>query len=289
MANCAFIGLGVMGFPMAGHLVSAGHKVRVWNRTKARSEDWTTSYDGTACRTIDDCVEEADFIFICVGQDKDVYSVMTPILESASDGAVVVDHTTASSKCAKKCYENAKQEGISFIDAPISGGESGAVNGQLSVMCGGDKEAFEKAEPIIDAYAKAITLIGGPGAGQTTKMINQICIAGVLQGLSEGVYFAEKMGLDMKVVLDAIGKGAAQSWQMDNRALTMAAGEFDFGFAIDWMRKDLGIVLETAKDHDVTLPLVEEVQERYGRVKEMGGGRWDTSALIKSLPGEQKE
>ncbi|CAM3788023.1 NAD(P)-dependent oxidoreductase [Litorimonas haliclonae] len=283
MANCAFIGLGVMGFPMAGHLVSAGHKVRVWNRTKARAEDWAKSYEGTACRTIDGCVEEADFIFICVGQDKDVYSVMTPILESASDDAIIVDHTTASSKCALKCYQNAQREGLTFIDAPISGGESGAVNGQLSVMCGGEKEAFEKVRPVMEAYAKAITLIGGAGAGQTAKMINQICIAGILQGLSEGVHFAEKMGLDMKVVLDAIGKGAAQSWQMDNRALTMAAGEFDFGFAIDWMRKDLGIVLDTAKDRNITLPLVEEVQERYETVQKIGGGRWDTSALIKAL------
>ncbi len=283
MANCAFIGLGVMGYPMAGHLVSAGHSVRVWNRTKTRAEDWAKSYEGTACRTIDDCVEEADFIFICVGQDKDVYSVMTPILESASDGTIIVDHTTASSKCAQKCYENAKKEELAFIDAPISGGESGAVNGQLSVMCGGDKDVFEKAKPVMDAYAKAITLIGGAGAGQTAKMINQICIAGILQGLSEGVHFANEMGLDMKVVLDAIGKGAAQSWQMDNRALTMAAGEFDFGFAIDWMRKDLGIVLDTAKDHNIHLPMVEEVQARYEKVQNMGGGRWDTSALIKAL------
>lgn len=286
MANCAFIGLGVMGFPMAGHLVSSGHSVRVWNRTKSRSAEWTNKYEGLACRTIDDCVEEADFIFICVGEDKDVYSVMTPILESASDGTIIVDHTTASSKCAKTCYENAKSEGLSFIDAPISGGESGAVNGQLSVMCGGDKDAFEKAVPIMQAYSKAITLIGAAGSGQAAKMINQICIAGILQGLSEGVYFADKMGLDMKVVLDAIGKGAAQSWQMDNRALTMAEGEFDFGFAIDWMKKDLGIVLDTAKDKGVTLPLVEEVQKRYGRVQDMGGGRWDTSALIKALYNE---
>ena len=283
MANCAFIGLGVMGYPMAGHLVSAGHSVRVWNRTKSRSAEWAEAYKGTACRTIDDCVEEADFIFICVGEDKDVYSVMTPILESASDGTIIVDHTTASSKCAKKCYEDSQKEGLSFIDAPISGGESGAVNGQLSVMCGGDKAAFVEAAPIINAYAKAITLIGDSGAGQAAKMINQICIAGVLQGLSEGVYFADKMGLDMKVVLEAIGKGAAQSWQMDNRALTMSEGEFDFGFAIDWMRKDLGIVIDTAKDNGVNLPLVEEVQDRYGRVQEMGGGRWDTSALIKAL------
>ncbi len=286
MANCAFIGLGVMGYPMAGHLVSAGHSVRVWNRTKSRSKEWAEAHKGIACQTIDDCVEEADFIFICVGEDKDVYSVMTPILESASDGTIIVDHTTASSKCAKKCYENAHSEGLSFIDAPISGGEAGAINGQLSVMCGGDKEAFDKAVPIMEAYAKAITLIGGAGAGQTAKMINQICIAGVLQGLSEGVFFADKMGLDMKVVLDAIGKGAAQSWQMDNRALTMAAGEFDFGFAVDWMRKDLGIVLDTAKDHGVNLPLVEDVQERYGRVQKMGGGRWDTSALIKAMSDE---
>ncbi len=283
MTNCAFIGLGVMGYPMAGHLASAGHNVHVWNRTAAKATQWAEVYKGQACSNIKDCVASADFVFLCVGEDKDVYAVMNEILPAAKKGAIIIDHTTASSKCALSCYKNAKAARLHFLDAPISGGESGAVNGQLSVMCGGDGKAFEKALPIMESYARAVTLIGPSGAGQATKMINQICIAGILQGLSEGVYFAEKMGLDMKTVLQAIGKGAAQSWQMDNRALTMAEDEFDFGFAVDWMRKDLGIVLDTAKEKGVSLPLVKDVQARYAKIQEMGGGRWDTSSLIKAL------
>lgn len=283
MARCAFIGLGVMGFPMAGHLVASGHTVKVWNRTHLKAEDWAVQYEGKACGTIAEAVGEVDYIFLCVGEDKDVYAVMDEILPVAKEGAVIVDHTTASAKCAQTCYTQSKDKNIDFIDAPISGGEAGAVNGQLSVMCGGDPDVYEKALPIMDSYAKAVTLIGPSGAGQSCKMINQICIAGILQGLSEGVFFADKMGLDMEIVLKAIGKGAAQSWQMDNRALTMAKDEFDFGFAVDWMRKDLGIVLETAKDKGVSLPLVEDVQARYAKVQEMGGNRWDTSSLIMAL------
>jgi 3-hydroxyisobutyrate dehydrogenase-like beta-hydroxyacid dehydrogenase len=283
MANCAFIGLGVMGYPMAGHLVSAGHHVKVWNRNAAKAHNWAKDYKGQAFESVSECVSGVDFVFLCVGEDKDVYSVMQEVLPAVKEGAVIVDHTTASSKCANKCYADAKEKGIGFVDAPISGGEAGAINGQLSVMCGGDLSDYEKALPIMDAYAKAITLIGDSGAGQAAKMINQVCIAGILQGLSEGVYFAEKMGLDMETVLKAIGKGAAQSWQMDNRAMTMSRDEFDFGFAVDWMRKDLGIVLETAKEKGVNLPHTEDVQARYEKVQKMGGGRWDTSALIKAL------
>jgi 3-hydroxyisobutyrate dehydrogenase-like beta-hydroxyacid dehydrogenase len=281
--NCAFLGLGVMGYPMAGHLLAAGHSVTVWNRTAIKSKEWGEGYKGKTADTIADAVRGADFVFLCLGEDKDVFEVTEQVWNVAKAGAIIVDHTTASSDCAQKCYESAGQAGLNFVDAPISGGEAGAVNGQLSVMCGGDKSAYEKALPIMQAYAKACTLIGPSGSGQMTKMINQICIAGILQGLSEGVFFANEMGLDMETVLEAIGQGAAQSWQMDNRALTMAKGEFNFGFAVDWMRKDLGIVLDTAKEKGVTLPLVEDVQDRYARVQKMGGGRWDTSSLIKAL------
>jgi 3-hydroxyisobutyrate dehydrogenase-like beta-hydroxyacid dehydrogenase len=245
MAKCSFIGLGVMGYPMAGHLVSAGHEVKVWNRTFNKAQKWALEFNGQASDKIEECVKEAEYIFICVGQDKDVYEVVEHILPLVQKGAIIIDHTTASSKCAQTCYNKAETFGLSFIDAPISGGESGAINGQLSVMCGGNQISFEAALPIMEAYAKAITRIGVSGSGQMAKMINQICIAGILQGLSEGVHFATKMGLDMDIVLQAIGKGAAQSWQMDNRALTMFNDEFDFGFAVDWMRKDLGIVLDT--------------------------------------------
>lgn len=286
MAKCSFIGLGVMGYPMAGHLVVAGHEVNVWNRTHSKAQKWATEYTeykGQAFEGIQKCVRGAEFIFICVGEDKDVYDVIEQILPHAEKGAVIVDHTTASSKCATTCYDKAKAAGLSFIDAPISGGESGAINGQLSVMCGGEQTPFDEARLIMDAYSKAITLIGESGSGQMAKMINQICIAGILQGLSEGVHFASRMGLDMEVILQAIGKGAAQSWQMDNRAMTMFNDEFDFGFAVDWMRKDLGIVLSTAEENAIDLPLTKDVQEKYSSVQAMGGGRWDTSSLIKTL------
>lgn len=283
MTKCAFIGLGVMGFPMAGHWVKDGYEVSVWNRSSEKAQLWAEQYDGQACDTIETCVQGADFIAICVGQDEDVYDVMKSILPNAKEGAIIIDHTTASSNCARKCYSDAKARGLGFVDAPISGGQVGAETGQLSVMCGGDKSDFDQALPIMQTYAKAITYMGESGAGQITKMINQICIAGVLQGLSEGVFFAKKMGVNAETVLQAIGKGAAQSWQMDNRMLTMAEDKFDFGFAIDWMRKDLGIVLDAAEEQEIDLPLVKDVQERYAEIKAMGGGRWDTSALIKAL------
>ncbi len=283
MAKCTFLGLGVMGYPMAGHLVGAGHEVSVWNRTQAKAVSWAAEYDGHAFETIAEAIKDADFIFLCVGEDKDVYAVMEEVLPEAKTGTIITDHTTASDACARECYAKAKEKGLGFVDAPISGGEAGAVNGQLTVMCGGDEANFQAAEPIIQSYAKAVKLMGPSGAGQLTKMVNQICIAGLLQGLSEAVLFAQKAGLDMEEVHSAIGKGAAQSWQMDNRAITMAKDEFDFGFAVDWMRKDLGIVMETAKSLGIELPITELVDGYYADVQEMGGGRWDTSSLLRRL------
>ncbi len=283
MAKCAFLGLGVMGYPMAGHLVKAGHRVSVWNRTISKSDQWQGEFDGKACASIEEAVDEAQFVMICVGDDPDVYEVAKPAIAALGSGAIIVDHTTASSECAREVYKLANQAGIGFIDAPISGGEAGAVNGQLTVMCGGDTEIFERAEPIISAYAKATKLMGPSGAGQLTKMVNQICIAGTLQGLAEGVHFAQKAGLNMEDVLEAIGKGAAQSWQMDNRAITMNRDEYEFGFAVDWMRKDLGIALKTAADIGANLVLTEQVDGYYGDVQDMGGNRWDTSSLLKRL------
>lgn len=283
MAKCSFIGLGVMGYPMAGHLVKKGHDVKVWNRTVEKSEKWTSEYGGEAFANIKDCVKNSDFIFLCVGEDKDVYEIVEEIFPAVNKNAIIIDHTTASSKCAQACYRMSKAQGVEFVDAPISGGEAGAIKGQLSVMCGGESEAYQAALPVMEAYAKAVTLIGESGSGQMAKMINQICIAGILQGLSEGVHFASEMGLDMEIILKAIGKGAAQSWQMDNRAMTMANNEFDFGFAVDWMRKDLGIVLDTASSNNIDLPITKHVQDRYKDIQEMGGGRWDTSSLIKTL------
>ena len=236
MAKCSFIGLGVMGYPMAGHLVSHGHDVTVWNRTALKAQNWAAEYKGQAAETIQEAVTDSDFICLCVGDDPDVYAVMEPILTAAKRGAVIIDHTTASDDCAKTCYTKASSKGLAFIDAPISGGEAGAVNGQLTVMCGGDKAAYDQAVPIMDAYAKATKLMGPSGAGQVTKMINQICIAGLVQGLSEGVHFAQKAGLNVNDVVEAIGKGAAASWQMINRAETMDKGEYEHGFAVDWMR-----------------------------------------------------
>lgn len=283
MAKCAFLGLGVMGYPMAGHLVAAGHEVSVWNRSSGKSQDWAKTYAGQACETLEAAVADADFVFLCVGNDDDVWAVATPALSAMKPGSILVDHTTASADCARGVYALAKSHSIPFIDAPISGGESGAIAGQLTVMCGGDSVAFEQVEPIVQAYAKAVKLMGESGAGQLTKMVNQICIAGILQGLAEGVHFAQKAGLDMSEVVDAIGKGAAQSWQMDNRAKTMAEDEFDFGFAVDWMRKDLGIALATANAVGADLTLVKQVDSYYAEVQAMGGNRWDTSSLLKRL------
>jgi len=283
MSKCAFLGLGVMGYPMAGHLVAAGRDVTVWNRSAAKAQSWAEEYDGKAAVTIADAVRGAEFVFVCVGDDPDVYAVVRPAIAALEAGAIIVDHTTASADCARTLYAEAKASGIGFIDAPISGGEAGAVNGQLTVMCGGESGIFAKAEPVIDAYAKAIKLMGPSGAGQLTKMVNQICIAGILQGLAEGINFAQKAGLDVDEVVGAIGKGAAQSWQMDNRASTMGRGEYEFGFALDWMRKDLRIALETGEAIGADLTLAKQVDGYYEEVQEMGGGRWDTSALLARL------
>ena len=283
MAVCAFLGLGVMGYPMAGHLVASGHDVRVWNRTASKASAWASEYDGEACDTIEAAVKGAQFVMICVGDDPDVYAVVRPTIALLEAGAVIVDHTTASAECARKCYALAQERNIGFVDAPISGGEAGAVNGQLAIMCGGYAKDYKKAQPIMDAYAKATKLMGPSGAGQLTKMVNQICIAGILQGLAEGVHFAQKAGLDIDEVVEAIGNGAAQSWQMDNRASTMGRDEYEFGFAVDWMRKDLGIALKTAEDVGANLVLTKMVDEYYADVQQMGGSRWDTSSLLKRL------
>ena len=283
MAKCAFLGLGVMGYLMAGHLVAAGHEVSVWNRTVTKATDWTNDYSGRSFSTIGEAVCGADFVMICVGDDPDVYAVVEPALTEMKAGSIIVDHTTASAKCARKCHSMGSEKNIGFVDAPISGGEAGAVNGQLTIMCGGDAADYEQAEPIMQAYAKATKLMGASGAGQLTKMVNQICIAGILQGLAEGVHFAQKAGLDIDEVVQAIGKGAAQSWQMDNRASTMGRDEYEFGFAVDWMRKDLGIALKTAEDVGANLVLANMVDEYYADVQTMGGNRWDTSSLLKRL------
>ena len=283
MAKCAFLGLGVMGFPMAGHLVAAGHEVRVWNRSNRRAMLWGEKYEGTVYDDITKAVKGAEFVMICVGDDPDVFDVFRAALPSMAANTVVIDHTTCSADCARTCYSEAKEASVGFIDAPISGGEAGAKNGQLSVMCGGDEAHYDAAKPIMDAYAKAMTYLGESGSGQLTKMVNQICIAGVLQGLAEGVNFAQKAGLDMETVLQAIGKGAAQSWQMDNRALTMDKGEYEFGFAVDWMRKDLRIALETGKAIEADLTLAAQVDSYYADVQDLGGARWDTSSLLVRL------
>lgn len=283
MAKCAFLGLGVMGYPMAGHLVNAGHDVTVWNRTDSKAQNWAGEYDGHAEKLISKAVQDADFIMLCVGDDPDVYAVVTQALPSIKAGALIIDHTTASAQCARECYAQAKAVSVGFVDAPISGGEAGAVNGQLTIMCGGDAADFDLAKPIMDAYAKASKRLGESGAGQLTKMVNQICIAGILQGLAEGVNFARKAGLDVDAVVDAIGKGAAQSWQMDNRASTMGRGDYEFGFAVDWMRKDLRIAIETAQSVGADLTLARQVDGYYGEIQADGGGRLDTSSLLKRL------
>ncbi len=291
MQNLAFLGLGVMGFPMAGHLAGArhlagaGHNVRVWNRTKAKSDKWQKKYNGMACDDIASAVRNADFVMLCVGEDKDVYDVVEKIIASAPKNTLIIDHTTASAKCARKCKTMAEEKNMGFLDAPISGGEIGAINGQLAIMCGGDRADFDKALPIMQAYGKSIKYMGDSGAGQLTKMVNQICIAGILQGLSEAVNFAQKAGLDIDEVVEAIGQGAAGSWQLLNRASTMAKDEFDFGFAVDLMRKDLGIALETAEEIGADMTLSRLVDNYYKQIQDMGGGRWDTSSLIKRISG----
>ena len=282
----AFIGLGVMGYPMAGYLARAGHDTVVYNRTTATAERWVAEFGGASAPTPRQAAEGADIVFSCVGNDDDVREVLlgeNGVLAGIGDGGIVVDHTTASATIAREIFEKAAGNGVGFLDAPVSGGQAGAENGQLTVMVGGDPDVFDRARPVIDCYAKAITLIGPVGSGQLAKMVNQICIAGVVQGLSEGLHFAQRAGLDPAVVIESISKGAAQSWQMDNRWETMVAGEFEFGFAVDWMRKDLAIALDEAKRNGANLEMTQLVDGFYAEVQAMGGNRWDTSSLIARL------
>jgi 3-hydroxyisobutyrate dehydrogenase-like beta-hydroxyacid dehydrogenase len=282
----AFVGLGVMGFPMAGHLASAGHDVTVYNRTAAKADRWCALHKGTVAATPAAAARAADIIFCCVGNDNDVRDVILGeqgVLCGTAPGAIVVDHTTASATLAREIAITAAEQSIGFLDAPVSGGQAGAEQGQLTVMAGGDIDVFARAQPVMMSYAKAITRIGSAGSGQLAKMVNQICIAGVLQGLSEGLHFAMRAGLDPAVVVESISKGAAQSWQMENRWQTMVNGEFEFGFAVDWMRKDLGIALAEAKRNGASLEVTEIVDRLYAEVQACGGGRWDTSSLIARL------
>ncbi len=286
MARVAFIGLGVMGYPMAGHLAAKGHDVTVYNRTASRAEAWVRSHGNAWAPTPAAAAEGAEIVFSCVGNDDDLRSVTTApggAFDGLGKGAVFVDHTTASAAVARELAEAVAASGAAFIDAPVSGGQAGAENGVLTVMCGGDPAAYARAEPVIAAYARACRLMGETGAGQLTKMVNQICIAGLLQGLSEGLAFARKAGLDGQAVLDVISKGAAGSWQMENRGPTMLADKFDFGFAVDWMRKDLGICLDEAERNRAALPATALIDQFYKDVQQMGGGRWDTSSLIRRL------
>src|SRR2546426_1321140 len=287
MAKVTFIGLGVMGYPMAGYLAKrGGHQLTVFNRTTAKAEKWTTEYGGRFAPTPKAAAEGADFVFTCVGNDNDLRSVTfgtTGAFAGMKPGAIYIDNTTASSTLARELYQAAKDKGCGSLDAPVSGGQAGAENGQLTVMVGGDRETFDRAKPLIDCYAKMVGLMGPAGVGQLTKMVNQICIAGVVQGLAEGIHFAKKAGLDIEQVIGVISKGAAQSWQMENRHKTMAAGKFDFGFAVDWMRKDMAITLEEARKNGSKLPLAALVAQFYAEVQAMGGRRWDTSSLIARL------
>ena len=285
----AFLGLGVMGFPMAGHLASNGHDVVVYNRTMAKANNWVKSYEGSSAATPRDAVADREIVFTCVGNDDDVRSVVygdDGAFAGMGEGTVFVAHTTASANLAIELYDTAREKGVGFLDAPVSGGQAGAENGVLTVMCGGEEDTFNRVRPVIDSYSRAVTLMGTAGAGQLTKMVNQICIAGLLQGLSEGMNFALKAGLDPKTVVDVISKGAAGSWQMENRALTMAEDKFDFGFAVNWMRKDLNIILEEAQRNKARLPATSLIDQFYAQVQERGGGRWDTSSLIHLLMHE---
>lgn len=287
MAKVAFLGLGVMGYPMAGHLkTKGGHEVTVYNRTAAKAEKWVAQFGGRSAATPKQAAEGQDFVMCCVGNDDDLRQVtLGPdgAFASLKKGALFVDHTTASAEIARELYKAGQERGIDVIDAPVSGGQAGAENGALTVMCGGDAAAFDRAKPVIDAYARACNLMGAPGAGQLAKMVNQICIAGLVQGLSEGLHFAKKAGLDIEKLIATISKGAAQSWQMENRYKTMAEGKFDFGFAVDWMRKDLGICMAEARRNGAHLPVTALVDQFYSEVQAMGGKRWDTSSLIARL------
>ena len=286
MAKLAFLGLGVMGYPMAGHLQAAGHDVTVYNRTAAKAEDWVKTHGGSSAATPREAAKGADFVMSCVGNDDDLREICLGkdgAFKGMKTGAIFVDHTTVSAAVTRELAEEAGGHGVAFVDAPISGGQAGAENGQLSVMCGGDQADYDKAEPVIAAYAKICRRIGETGAGQVTKMCNQIAIAGIVQGLSESLNFAEKAGLDIASVVEVISQGAAGSWQMANRSKTMAEGEFEHGFAVDWMRKDLGICLQTGDEIGASLPVTALVDQFYKDVQSMGGNRWDTSALIARL------
>jgi 3-hydroxyisobutyrate dehydrogenase/2-hydroxy-3-oxopropionate reductase len=287
MAKVAFIGMGVMGYPMAGHLaVKGGHDVTVYNRTAAKADAWVKQYGGKSGQTPAAAADGAEFVFTCVGNDDDLRSVTIGkegVIGAMKPGAILIDNTTASAEVARELSAAAAARGCGFIDAPVSGGQAGAENGVLTVMCGGDETTFEKARPVIDAYARMVGLMGAVGAGQLTKMINQICIAGLVQGLAEGIHFGKQAGLDIEKVVEVISKGAAGSWQMENRHKTMNAGKYDFGFAVDWMRKDLDIVLTEARRNGAKLPVTALVDQFYGDVQAMGGRRWDTSSLLARL------
>ena len=292
--NVAFLGLGVMGYPMAGHLAANGHKVTVYNRTASKAKAWVKQHGGKSAATPAAAAKGADMVFACVGNDDDVRSVVygkTGAFAGMAKGTIFVDHTTASADLARELATEGRKGGIAVIDGPVSGGEAGAQNGALTVMCGGAKAAFKKAQPVMDCYGKAVTLMGPAGSGQLTKMVNQICIAGLVQGLAEGLNFAAKAGLDGDLVLDVIGKGAAQSWQMDNRGKTMLRDKFEFGFAVNWMRKDLGICLAEAERSGALLPVISIVDQFYKQIQNRGGERWDTSSLIHLLhhTGEKKK
>jgi 3-hydroxyisobutyrate dehydrogenase-like beta-hydroxyacid dehydrogenase len=289
MATVAFIGLGVMGAPMAGHLQAAGHQTRVFNRNADKALAWVAAHGGASFPTPAAASSGAEFVFTCVGNDDDLRQVVLGpegALAGMGAGSVLVDHTTTSAEVAREIYALGKQAGIAFIDAPVSGGQAGAENGTLTVMCGGDQADFDRAKPVIDSFARACVLLGESGSGQLTKMVNQLCIAGLVQGLSEGMNFGQKAGLNMDLVIDVISKGAAQSWQMDNRARTMCAGKFEFGFAVDWMRKDLGIALDEANRNGARLPVAALVDQFYAQVQARGGQRWDTSSLVHLLAND---
>jgi 3-hydroxyisobutyrate dehydrogenase len=285
-SKVTFLGLGVMGFPMAGHLAGAGHHVTVFNRSVAKAQAWVKEFGGQHASTPKDACKDADVVFCCVGNDEDLRSVVLGehgALAGMKPGSIFVDHTTASAIIARELYAIAAQQNVAFIDAPVSGGQAGAINGALTVMCGGDAAIFEKIKPIAMSYSKAVTLIGEIGSGQLAKMVNQICIAGLVQGLSEAIAFGQAAKIDMNVVLDVISKGAAQSWQMENRGATMVQDKFDFGFAVDWMRKDLSLVLDESRRNGARVPVTALVDQFYADVQKMGGARWDTSSLIKRL------
>lgn len=286
MAKVAFLGLGVMGFPMARHLAAKGNDVTVYNRTTAKAETWVKAHGGRFAMTPREAASGQDIVFACVGNDDDLRQVTTGpdgAFQAMTKGSVFVDHTTASAEVARELYERANGHGVAFIDAPVSGGQAGAENGVLTVMCGGDADIYARVEPVIMSFARMCKLLGPSGAGQLTKMVNQICIAGLVQGLAEGVNFAKKAGLDVEAVIETISKGAAQSWQMENRYKTMNQSKFDFGFAVDWMRKDLGICIAESRRNGAQLPVTALVDQFYGEVQGMGGGRWDTSSLLARL------